>query len=61
MNDAVIRLDQIEQEILSFDVSDESLETAAAATPSTTDWCRATARCTAPSMTTLPTRGGGLS
>jgi hypothetical protein len=61
MNDTVIRLDQIEQDIFSFDVSDETLETAAAATPSTTDWCRATARCTAPSMATFLAKGGDLS
>lgn len=58
MSDTATRRDQIEEEIFSDEASDEALETAAAATHFTTEWCAATAKCTAPAMTALLTKVG---
>ncbi|MEJ2378616.1 MAG: hypothetical protein P8Y53_16420 [Pseudolabrys sp.] len=57
-DDTASRRDRIEEEIFSDEVSDESLEIAAAAIPLTTEWCAVTARCTAPVMTAFLTKGG---
>ena len=61
MNDIAAKLDPIDEEILSCEVSDKSLEIAAAASPNTTDWCAATSRCTAPAVGALLTKGGRIS
>ena len=56
MDDTATRFDQIEEGIFSDEISDEALETAAAASSFTTEWCAATSRCTAPAVTSLLTK-----
>jgi hypothetical protein len=61
MNDTAVKVDQVEEEIFSSEVSDESLEVAAAARPNTTDWCAVTSKCTAPMETAFLAKSEGIS